>query len=135
MASTRKQCRAALGVAFAGQGFTSVFPYAPLDLGGASKVLVITVRRSHHERMGPAYQDDFHVFFLDVYIKRGGGVNTEDALDEMHEVIRAVVKANVGNAAWNEIELEEESDALFAEVAGVPYRVERHPIKLKVSGD
>lgn len=84
--------------------------------------------------MGPGFQNDFHTYSLDVYIKRVSGVNSEDDLDTMHEVIRAVVKANIGNAAWNEILLEDESDALFAEVAGVPYRVERHPLSIKVTG-
>lgn len=131
---TRKQAREALGVAFASQGFTTVYTYAPLDLLGASKVLVIYADMSRHERLGASFQNDFHGFFLDVYIKRASGANTEDDLDTMHEVIRAVVKANIVNAAWDEITLEEESDALFAEVAGVPYRLERHPLLLKVSG-
>lgn len=132
--ATRKQVRDALGTVFAGQGFTTIYTYAPLDLLGASKVLVIYTDASRHERLGAGFQNDFHRFTLDVYIKRASGVNTEDALDEMHEVIRAVVKANISNAAWNEILLEEESGALFAEVAGVAYRCERHPLLIKISG-
>lgn len=131
---TRKQAREALATVFAGQGFTTVYSYAPLDLLGASKVLVIYAESSGHERLGASFQNDFHKFFLDVYIKRASGVNSEDDLDTMHEVIRAVVKANIVNSAWNEILLEEESDAGFAEVAGVAYRYERHPLLLKVSG-
>jgi hypothetical protein len=57
----------------------------------------------------------------------------EDALDDMHEVVRAIVRANVGDATWNELNLEEDSDALFARIANEPYRVERFSLMVKVT--
>lgn len=136
MASTRRQCRAALGTAFVNQGFSQVFTFAPLDLKGATRVLIIHAGPTRHEVLGAGFANNFYKFFLDVYVLRRGDINTEDELDDMHEVIRSVARANVGNAAWNEITLEEESDPRFARVGGAElYRFERHTVWIKVSSD
>jgi hypothetical protein len=135
MASTRRQCREALGVAFASQGFGRVYIYAPLDLKGETKVLVITSDNTRHEVLGAGFANNFYRFFLDVYVLRRGDIDTESFLDDMHEIIRAVARAGVGNPVWNEITLEEESEALYVEVSGAPYRLERHFLLLKVSSD
>jgi hypothetical protein len=131
---TRKQVRERLVTLFdADSTFTSVFGYAPLDLKGATKVLCIYSDKSRHEMLSKHLNNNFYQFFLETYIKRVGAENSEDDLDNLHEAIRAVVRANVGDETWNELILEEESEAFFAQVAGVPYRVERHPLLVKVT--
>lgn len=127
---TRKQCREALVTAFAGQGFTSVLGYAPVDLQGASKVLCIYSDRTRHDMISAHLNNDFYTFFLEVYVKRAG-VTAEDDLDTRHDAIRSVCRANVSNAQWDHLDLNQESEAFFAEVAGAPYRVERHTVTVK----
>lgn len=133
MASTRRQCREALGIAFASQGFGRVYTFAPLDLKGETKVLVISSDNTRHEVLGAGFANNFYRFFLDVYVLRRGDIDTEGFLDDLHEIVRAVARAGVGNPVWNEITLEEESVAFFADVSDVKYRLERHFLLLKVS--
>lgn len=132
-ASTRKQVREYLAATtFAASGFTAVYDYLPLDLVGASKVLCVYNDSTRHEQLSAALKNDFYRFNLDVLVKRAGG-NAEDDLDTLHEAIRAAVVAGVGNTMWNEITLEEDSEALFASVAGIAYRVEQHKLLIKVT--
>lgn len=128
----RATVRAALGTALASSGFTTIYTYAPLDLLGASKVLTIYSDKSSEDCISKGMANNFYHFFLDVYVKRASGVNTENDLDTLHDAIATMVKANPRTANWSAIELGE-SDAFFAEVAGIPYRCERHPIKIKVT--
>ena len=52
-------------------------------------------------------------------------------LDTLHEVVRSVVKDNQSNANWDYLSLEEPSEAYFAEISGVSYRVESHRLTVK----
>lgn len=128
--ANRKTCREALAALFSGQGFNAVYDYAPNDLAGATKILVVYTDATRHDMISKHLNNDFYSFFLDVYIKRAGAA-AEDDLDTLHEVIRATCRANVGTANWDHLTLNQESDAFFAEVAGVPYRVERHTVTVK----
>jgi hypothetical protein len=131
---TRKQVREQLVTLFdADSTFTTVYGYAPIDLRGTTKVLCVYSDRSRHEMISKHLNNNFYVFFVESYVKRVNGENSEDALDDMHEAIRAVIRANIGDSTWNELNLEEESEAFFAQVAGVPYRVERHELLVKVT--
>lgn len=135
MAATRRQCREGLGVLYSGRRFTKVLTYAPLDLHGESKVLVITSNDTRHEVLGAAFANNFYNFVLDVYVLRRGDLNTEDILDDLHEEVRDGARDGIGNTLWNEITLEEQSEAGYVEVSGAPYRLERHFLLLKVSSN
>jgi len=64
-------------------------------------------------------------------VKRSGGETVEDTLDSLHDTIRSTIKANQINANWDYLSLEEPSDAYFAEISGVAYRVESHILSVK----
>jgi len=130
---TRKAARQRLATLFTGQGFNVVYSYAPVDLKGATKVLCIFADGSDRGRASRHLINDFHDLFLDTYVKRESGINTEDTLDDLHDIVLAVVQANVGDPAWNELTLEDKSDCLFVEVAGTPYRTERHIVHIKIT--
>lgn len=135
MAATRKQVRKRLTTLMDESGaFSEVLDHAPLDLRGKDRVLSIYSDRSRHEMLSKHMNNSFYRFFLETYaLRRVDEAGAEDAMDEMHEAIRAVIRANVGDQAWNELDLEEESDALFAQIAKEPYRIERHLLLVKVS--
>lgn len=135
MAATRRQVRERLATLMAeSSAFGEVFGYAPLDLRGKDRILCIYSDRTRHEMLSKHLNNSFYHFFLETYaLRRIDEAGAEDALDEMHEAIRAVIRANVGDATWNELNLEEESDALFARVAQEPYRVERFTLLVKVT--
>lgn len=130
---TRKTVREALDTLFTANGsFTGgVNGYAPVDLQGMDKVLNIYSDRTHHQQESSALEHNFYVFILDVCVKRASGETAEDTLDDLHEVVRSVVKANQSNANWDALSLEEPSDAYFAEVSGVAYRIESHRLLVK----
>lgn len=129
---SRATVRAAIGAALTGVGFTAVYTYAPTTLGGASKVLAIYSKQSRPDIISAGITNRFFEYFLDVYIKRESGVNTEDQLDAMQELIVTFVKANPSTANWSHLELGQ-SRPFFVEVEGIPYRVEQHPLLVKVT--
>lgn len=135
MAATRKDVRKRLATLMAeSSAFDEVLDHAPLDLRGKDRVLCIYADRSRHEMISKHLNNDFYRFFLETYaLRRVDDAAAEDALDEMHDAIRAVIRANINDGTWNELDLEEESDALFAQVAKEPYRVERHSLLVKVT--
>lgn len=133
--TTRKDVRHRLETLFENQGFNKVFGYAPVDLQNATKVLSIYSDNTRHDFMTRDNNNNFYAFFLDVYVKRVQNENTEDILDDLHEIVRSVIRANVGDTTWSNLDFNEISDAFFAEVSGVPYRVERHSLIVKVNGD
>jgi len=100
-------------------------------LQGFDKVLSIYTDGSEHQQASQALQTNFYRFFLDVFVKRSGVAADEDTLDTLHETIRSVIKANQSNANWDWLDLSALSDAIFAEVSGIPYRVERHRLTVK----
>lgn len=130
--ATRQQIREALDTLFTAEGsFTGgVFGYAPVSIDGMSKVLAIYSDTTHHSQESYASEHNFYTYILDVYVKRAGGETAEDTLDTLHEVIRATVKTNQTNANWDWLKLEA-SDAYFAEISGVSYRVESHKLAVK----
>lgn len=137
MASTRREVRERLVALYTATGvFLEVFGYAPMDLDEAHPVLVIYNKSTNYDFASADLRNFFYTFYLDVYVKRLSGVNTEDVLDALQETIRNVIKANLGDATWNEIELGEDSVAIFAEVGGgAAYRVERFSLKVKITED
>lgn len=129
---TRQVVREALVTIFVAEGsFNQVLGYAPVDTAGMDKVLSIFSDKTHHKQESLHLEHNFYVFSLDVLVKRSGGETVEDTLDVLHEAIRSTVKANQGNANWEYLSLEEPSDAYFAEVSGVAYRVEKHLLFIK----
>jgi hypothetical protein len=132
--ATRKAAREALAALFVTNGsFTTVNDFAPIDLKGTTKVLNIYARASRMDRMSRDVRNNFHVFNLDVFVKRTGTGADEDDLDTLHEAIVTVCVANPTNANWSHLELSEQSECLFAEVAGIPYRLERHRVTIKIT--
>lgn len=131
--ATRKQVRQALVTLFdANSTFNLVLGYLPLDLRGATKVLCLYSESTTHDFISGHLNNNFYTFYLDTLVKRTDSDADENDLDDMHEAIRSVVRANIPNANWDELELSDSSDPLFAELSGVPYRVEQHRLKVKV---
>lgn len=129
---SRQDVREALVTIFVAEGsFNQVLGYAPVAIQGMDKVLAIFSAKTHHKQESLHLSHSFYVFALDVYIKRSGGETVEDTLDELHEAIRSTVKANQSNANWEYLSLEDPSDAYFAEISGVAYRVEKHLLFIK----
>ena len=131
---TRKAAREALATLFAGQGFTTVNAFLPLTLGGTTKVLNIYTRASSLAVHSRDLKKDFHFFILDVLVFRRGTVADEDDLDTLHDTVSTICKANPTNAAWEHLELDEDSEARFVQDAGTQYRLERHKVKVKLTG-
>lgn len=133
--STRKQVRERLATLFsASDEFTEVYDHAPLDLRGQDRVLCIYTDSTRHDMISAHLNNAFYRFYLETFaLRRIDEALAEDALDEMHEAIREIIRENVGDSTWNELSLEEESDALFAQMAKEPYRVERHSLTVKVT--
>lgn len=133
--STRKQVRERLATLFsASDEFTEVYDHAPLDLRGQDRVLCIYTDSTRHDMISAHMNNAFYRFYLETFaLRRIDEAGAEDALDEMHEAIREIIRENVGDSTWNELSLEEESDALFAQMAKEPYRVERHSLTVKVT--
>ena len=131
MGSTRQTIREALAAIFvSADDFNVVYAYAPVDLQGMDEVLAIYSDTTYHEQESYASEHNFYTFILDVYVKRASAEMTEDTLDTLHEAIRSTVKANQSNAFSDWLKLEP-SDAYFAEISGVAYRVESHKLALK----
>lgn len=130
---TRKAVREALGIIFTNIGFNTVNLFAPKDLQGQTKVLNVYSKRSRLEKLSADMKNDFYTFNLDVLVKRTGVVADEDDLDTLHDALKTAVSNNIGNAAWSHLEMNEDSDAMFVEISGVPYRMERHTLKVKLS--
>lgn len=133
--ANRKAVRKELASLFeANSNFDNVYDHAPLDLRSKNKVLCIYGDSSKHEMISRDMNNAFYRFFLETYaLRRVSAADAEDNIDDMHEAVRSVIRANVGNDNWNELSLEEESEVLFAQVATEPYRVERHTLIVKVS--
>jgi hypothetical protein len=114
--------------------FEAVYDHAPLDLRGQDRVLCIYSDRTRHEMLSKDLNNAFYRFTLETYaLRRVDEPGAEDALDDMHEAIRSTIRTNVGDATWNEVSLEEDSDVLFARVATEPYRIERFSLLVKVT--
>lgn len=130
---SRQTIREALAALFVTEGsFTGgVYAYAPVDLRGMDKTLSIYSNRASHRQESKHKEDNFYIFRLDVMVKRTGGEAAEDTLDTLHEAIWATIKANQSNVNWDFLNLEDPSDAYFAEISGVSYRVESHPLEVK----
>lgn len=133
MASTRQQVREQLVTLFTGAPYNEVLGHAPLVFGDAvDKVLCIYSDRTHHDTFTADAGHDLYAFWLETYVKRTGAEADEDTLDALHEDVRSTIKANQGDALWAYLSLEEDSDAIFAEVSGVPYRIERHRLVVTI---
>lgn len=129
---SRQIAREALVTLFTAEGsFNQVYGYAPVETQGMDKILAIYTRDTHHQQLSNSWETHFYTFVLDVYIKRSGGETVEDTLDALHEAIRGVVNANQSNTNWEYLSLEDPSDAYFAEISGVSYRVESHKLSVK----
>ncbi len=127
---TRRHCRERLAELFQGQGFTVTYDYAPVDLAGASKALLIYTLGSRHDRLSRGFTNDFHMFALDVYVKRSDAAN--DDLDALRTSMQGVILDNVGDSMWDELELDNSRPATV-EIAGIPYLEERHLVLVKAS--
>ncbi|KKN57469.1 hypothetical protein LCGC14_0561810 [marine sediment metagenome] len=129
---TRRIIREALVTIFTAEGsFNQVLGYAPVSVDGMDKVLSIFSDKTHHKQESLHLEHNFYSFSLDVLVKRSGGETAEDTLDDLHEVVRDVIGDNQGNAIWEYLSLEDPSDAYFAEISGVAYRVEKHLLFIK----
>lgn len=130
---TRKECREALAGLFSALVFTGgIYDYLPTNLNGATKALAVYTDSARHETITALFGNNFYRFNVDTLVKRAGAAS-EDDLDTLHENVRSVCRSGVGNANWDEITIEEESECFFAEISGVQYRVEQHKVLLKVS--
>ena len=130
---TRKVCRETLAALFSASDFTGgVYEYLPTNLSGATKALAVYSDNTRHETISGLFGNNFYRFNIDVLVIRAG-VTSEDDLDTLHEVVRSTCRSAVGNVAWNEITIEEDSDCFFAEISGIPYRVEQHKVLVKVN--
>lgn len=132
--ATRKEARLALVTLFdADATFNEVLGYAPTSFDTATtKVLAIYSDNTRHD-IHENWSIDHYVFTLECYVLRTNAVADENTLDDMHEAIRSVVQDAQDDATFEVLQLESTSDALFAEVSGKPYRVERHPLYVKVN--
>ncbi len=129
---TRRIVREALVTIFTAEGsFNQVLGYAPVSSDGMDKVLSIFSDKTHHKQESLHLAHSFFTFSLDVLVKRSGGETAEDTLDDLHEVVRDVISDNQGNVNWEYLSLEDPSDAYFAEISGVAYRVEKHLLFIK----
>lgn len=129
---TRQAAREELVTLFVAEGsFNVVLGYAPVDTQGMDKILSIFSDRTHHKVESLNLGHSFYTFALDVLVKRSGGETVEDTLDTLHEAIRSTIKTNQHNANWEYLSLEEPSEAYFAEISGVAYRVEKHLLLIK----
>ena len=131
MGSTRQTIREALAAIFVtADDFNVVYAYAPVDLQGMDEVLAIYSDTTVHDRLSFADEVNLYTFILDVYVKRASAETAEDTLDTLHEAIRDTIYDNQDNANWHRLTLEP-SDAYFAEISGVAYRVESHKLAIK----
>lgn len=129
---SRQTARERLVTLFTAEGsFNQVLGYAPVETQGMDKILSIYADATHHQQESADLELNFYDFILDVLIKRSGGETVEDTLDALHEAIRSTIKANQGDSNWSYLSLREPSDAYFAEISGVSYRVERHKLAVK----
>jgi hypothetical protein len=128
---TRKTIRKALAALFADTGFNKVYAYQPVDLEGYDKALAIYSGRSRHKVWSEGWVYNLYVFSVDVFVKRASGETAEDTLDDLHDVVRSVVRTNIGNANWDHLSLEAESRAFSTPISGVAYRVEAHRLEVK----
>lgn len=130
--ANRQTIREALGTIFTATGsFNQVNAYAPVDLQGYDNVLNIYSDSTYHRQESEALELNFYVFRLDVMVKRANAETAEDTLDSLHDVVRATIKSNQSNVNWEYLSLEDPSDAYFAEVSGISYRVESHILLVK----
>ena len=131
MGSTRKTIREALAAIFVtADDFNVVYAYAPVDLQGMDQVLAIYADTTYHQQESYSLEHNFYTLIFDVYVKRASAETAEDTLDTLHEAIRSTIKDNQSNANWDWLKLEP-SDAYFAEISGVSYRVESHKLAIK----
>lgn len=128
----RKAVREELTTLFtASNQFNQVFGYAPVDLNSKTKVLCIYSSDTRHDMISKTLNNNFYTFYLDVYVKRLNGEDVEDILDSLHETVRSVIRSNISNTNWDNLDLNDESECFFAEIQGVPYRMERHILIVK----
>lgn len=129
----RKTIRNRLVALYEAEGsFNRVHGYAPVDLQSYTKVLCIYNDNTRNDFNTKDYNVDLYAYTLDIYVRRETGINTENVLDDLHEVVRQVARDNVGDSNWNHLELAPESDAYFAEISGLAYRVERYSLTVKI---
>ena len=129
---SRHTVRDALVALAWGASFNQVLGYGPEDLAGATKVLAIYNLGTKNTTETAGFNRAFHRFALEVYILRAGAP-TEDDLDACADAIRSVCQtaANVSNANWEDLSLDTDSEAGFAEVSGQAYRIERFTATVK----
>ena len=111
--------------------FSVVCGYLPMDLLGATSALAIYNKKTGWKIENKATKHDFYSYWLDVLVKRENEVATEDTLDSLHEVVRAVMAANIDDV-WDTIETVDASEPLFTKISDVPYRVEQFTLTVKV---
>jgi len=112
--------------------FNTVNGYAPLETFGATKILNVYSKQTAHEFLSNDLNYAFYQYSLDFLAKRDNTTAAEDAIDAAAESIRSIMRANVSNVNWSNVQLESESEPYFATISGVPYRCERHSVKVKV---
>lgn len=130
----REAAREALAGLFAGQGFTTVNTFLPLELSGASKILNIYSRISRLDRPSRYNIHNLYTLNLDALVLRRGVAADEDDIDTLHDIIVAVCVANPANANWSHLELDGETELRFVQDSGKQYRLERHRVMLNVKG-
>lgn len=129
---SRQTVREQLVTLFTAEGsFNQVLGYAPVETQGMDKILAIYAAGAYHQQESQDLELNFYSYILDVYVKRSGGEAAEDTFDALHEAIRSTIKANQSDANWAYLSLRDPSDAYFAEISGVSYRVESHKLTVK----
>jgi hypothetical protein len=126
--TTRKQVREELVSIFTTAGaFNAVFGFLNQEFGEAvTKILCVYSKATHHDNFTHDAHHDLYGFYLDVQVRFTNTAADEDALDGLHESIRATVKTNQGNANWAYLDLETDSSPFYAEISGQKYRIEQH---------
>jgi hypothetical protein len=133
--ATRKQVRKELVSVFTtGGAFGAVYGYLNQEFGEATtKILCVYSKATHHDNFTMDAHHDLYGFYLDVQVKFTNTEADEDTLDDLHESIRATVKANQGNSTWSYLELETDSNPFYAEISGQKYRIEQHILWVTVT--
>ncbi len=131
---SRKTVREALVTLLdADSAFNEVLGYLPTDLFGKSKVLAVYAATSRYDLISRNIANDFYTFNIDSIVRRDNTAASEGDLDAMRAALIAVLSANIQTANWSHLDLTEDSDCFFAEISGVPHRIEQHKVKIKVT--
>lgn len=133
---TREDARKELAsLCVAAGGFTTVNAFLPLTLGGTTKVLNIFAREDEFKRDSGDLMKDICFFNLDTYVLRRGTVADEDDMDDLHEIILAVVIANPAHKPyWSHLQIVGNTEIRPVQEAGTQYLRERHKVSAKIMG-